>query len=329
MEKKPTIYNKGELPQELYSGVPTFMGLPKAEKKEDFEGHDIVVMGAPWEGGCTYGGYGTCMLATKTIRDVSTRYVGYLPEFDLDTFDYLSGCDYGDCAIRNGDYEFTFGEIRKKIADILDMGKFPITFGGDHSIGYPLISEMAKRHKKRVGVIHFDAHMDNMPAFGDDPYSRCSSFRRLYEDENMDATKIVHLGIRGPRNHYKEGASAKEFGANVITTLEIKKIGYEAAIKKALELARKDTDVIYVTICSDVLDAASNPEGPVDPCGLTTFELAMMLHECGLAGVDALDYVEISPEVGGHNASAHAAVWMTLYLLNGLAERKRNNEKHD
>ena len=81
--------------------------------------------------------------------------------------------------------------------------------------------------------------------------------------------------------------------------MEIKKNGYEATIKKALEIASKDTDMIYVTICSDVLDASANPQGPVDPCGLTSFELAMMVNECGRAGANAFDFVEIYPETCG------------------------------
>ncbi len=173
-----------------------------------------------------------------------------------------------------------------------------------------------------MGVIHFDAHLDTMPSFGDDLYSRCSPFNRLYQDENFDSTKIVHIGIRGPRNHPQERREAEKYGATVIPAMEIKKNGYEATIKKALEIASKDTDMIYVTICSDVLDASANPQGPVDPCGLTSFELAMMVNECGRAGANAFDFVEIYPETCGTQMSAHTGVWMALYFMNGLAAKK-------
>ena len=43
---------------------------------------------------------------------------------------------------------------------IFNRGKFPVIFGGDHSI-YPLISEFAKSIMGRLSYT-FDAHMDNL-----------------------------------------------------------------------------------------------------------------------------------------------------------------------
>ena len=60
----------------------------------------------------------------------------------------------------------------------------------------------------------------------------------------------------------------------MITAREIKLNGWQASIQKAIDIVSKDTDVIYVTVCSDVLDAAANPQGPFDPCGPTSFEVS-------------------------------------------------------
>lgn len=323
---KPTIYDPKFLPNNIYSGVPSWLNLSVIESKDELKGFDVAIMGVPWEGGCTIGGYSSCTEGPKAIRSVSVRYTGYLPEFDIDSFEHLKGCDYGDTAVQNGNYEFTFDQIRKKFGEILDAGAIPIVFGGDHGISYPTISELAKRHPKKVGVIHFDAHLDNYDNFGDDLYARCSPFFRLYNDPNMDPTKIVHLGIRGPRNHRGEGENAKKYGATVIPSMEVKKNGWEAAIKKALEVAGEGTEALYVTICADALDAAFMPQGPQDMGGLTSFELMMMVRECGKAGASAFDFVEIYPDVLSQQTAAHVGCWMALYLLNGLAE-KRNLEK--
>lgn len=322
MEKKPICYVPGREIPEIFSGVPSFLGLPKIDSKEELKKYDLVFMGVPWEGVCTYGGYSGCELSTKNIREASTRYGGYLPEFDIDAFDYFTGGDFGDCAIQNGNYDFSFESIRKMYSQILEAGKTPIVFGGDHSISYPLISEFGKYNKKRIGVIHFDAHMDNMDNYGEEKYARCSPFHRLYEDENIDPTKIVHFGIRGPRNNPNALKEAKKFGATVITGMEVKEEGWKKSIKKAIEIVKKDTDAFYVTVCSDILDIANNPAGPPDPCGMTTYELAMMLHECGKAGAGAFDFVELYPSKDPENTSGHVAVWMTIYLLTGLAKYK-------
>ena len=324
---KPTIYDPNFLPTNIYSDVPTFLNLPVLENKQDLAQMDVAVMGVPWEGGCTIGGYSSCTDGPKSIRSASIRYTGYLPDFDLDCFSQLKAGDYGDIAVQNGNYEFTFGEIRKKVGEIYDAGAVPIILGGDHGIAYPTISELAKRHPGKVGVLHFDAHLDNYSNFGDDPYSRCSPFYQLYNDPNMDPTKIVHIGIRGPRNHQEEFNNAKKYGANVILCREIKKNGWEASIKKAIELASKDTEVMYVTICADSLDAAFMPQGPQDMGGLTSFELLMMVHEAGLAGARALDFVEIYPDAYSLQPASHVGCWLALYFLNGVAERRKNGEK--
>ena len=324
---KPTIYDPNFLPTNIYSGVPTFLNLPVLENKQDLAQMDVAVMGVPWEGGCTIGGYSSCTDGPKSIRSASIRYTGYLPDFDLDCFSQLKAGDYGDIAVQNGNYEFTFGEIRKKVGEIYDAGAVPIILGGDHGIAYPTISELAKRHPGKVGVLHFDAHLDNYSNFGDDPYSRCSPFYQLYNDPNMDPTKIVHIGIRGPRNHQEEFNNAKKYGANVILCREIKKNGWEASIKKAIELASKDTEVMYVTICADSLDAAFMPQGPQDMGGQTSFELLMMVHEAGLAGARALDFVEIYPDAYSLQPASHVGCWLALYFLNGVAERRKNGEK--
>ena len=327
METRPIIYDPNSKPMEVYSGVPSFLGLPVVRNKKDLRPYDFAVLGVPWEGGCTYGGYSSCVLAPKTIRDVSVRYSGYLADYDIDTFDILTGCDYGDTVVQNGNYELSFDSIREKYADIIDGGQIPIVFGGDHSIAYPLIQTLAKKHKKKVGVIHFDAHLDNYPAFGDDPYSRCSPFNRLYQDENIDPTKIVHIGIRGARNHPQERKEAKKYGATVITTREIKENGYKESIKKALSIAQKDTEVLYITVCSDVLDGASNPQGPIDPCGLTSFELAMMVNECAYNGACSFDFVEIYPEASSTHISAHTGACLALYFMNGVARKRLAAQK--
>ncbi|MDY2987970.1 MAG: agmatinase family protein [Peptoniphilus sp.] len=321
---KPTIYDPKFLPNNIYSGVPSWLNLPVIEEDEDLKGLDIAVVGVPWEGGCTIGGYSSCTEGPKSIRSVSIRYTGFLPDFNLDSFEYLKGGDFGDVAVQNGSYDFTFEEIRKKFSKVIDANVIPVTFGGDHSISYPIISEMAKKYPKKIGVLHFDAHLDNYEQFGDDLYSRCSPFYRLYTDENMDPTKIVHIGIRGPRNHKKEYENAEKFGATVIKSQDVKEKGWKEAIGEAIEIAFKDTEVVYVTICADALDAAFMPQGPQDMCGLTSYELAMMVHEAGLAGAKGFDFVEIYPETNSLQTASHVGCWMALYYLNGLAEHKKN-----
>lgn len=322
MNNKPVCYEPSRVIPEVFSGVPSFLGLKPIKNENDLKNSDIVILGVPWEGICTYGGFSSTELGTKTIREASRRYGGYLPDYDLDIFDYFTGGDMGDVAVKNGDYDFTFNQIRMEYKKIMDADKFPIVFGGDHSISYPLISEFAKKYNGNIGIIHFDAHMDNMESYGEQKYARCSPFHRLYEDENVNPKKLVHFGIRGPRNNSKGMIAAKKVGATVITGMEIKMNGILESIKRAIDIASDGTDAIYITVCSDILDIANNPAGPPDPCGLTSFELAVALHECGKANAQAFDMVELYPPKDPNNTSSHVATWMAIYFLAGVTKRK-------
>lgn len=326
MKNKPICYIPGREIPEVFSGVPSFLGLPVIKTEIDLKNSDIVFMGVPWEGVCTYGGFTGCELSTKNIRKASVRYGGYLPDYDLDVFDYFTGGDIGDCPIQNGNYDFSFDSIRENYKKILKEDKITVVFGGDHSISYPLISEFAKKHNGNIGIIHFDAHMDNMPSYGEEKYARCSPFYRLYEDENVNPKNMVHFGIRGPRNNPSALKSAARNGATVIGGMEIKLNGILPSIKKAIEIASKETDAIYISVCSDILDIANNPAGPPDFCGLTTYELAAALHECGKAGATALDFVELYPTQDPNNISGHVATWMSIYFLAGVTKHKFNIE---
>ncbi len=323
---KPTIYDPNFLPNNIYSGVPSFLNLPVIEEDADLDGLDMAVLGVPWEGGCTIGGYSSTTEGPKAIRSVSIRYTGYLPDFDLDCFDHLKVADYGDCAVQNGNYDFTFASIRKSVGTILDHGAGTLTLGGDHGIAYPIISEYARRHPGKVGVLQFDAHLDNYGIFGEDELSRCSPFFRLYNDPNMDPTKIAHIGIRGPRNHHDEFQNARKYGATVIRAIDVHEDGWKASIQHALEVVSKDTEVIYVTVCADSLDAACMPQGPQDMGGLTSYQLMMMLHEAGLAGACGFDFVELYPDTLSYQTAAHDANYLALYYLNGLAEYRRDHK---
>lgn len=68
MKNKPTCYVKEREIPEVYSGVSSFLGLPVAKTKEDLKGHDFAIMGAPWEGICTYGGFTGAENATNNTK---------------------------------------------------------------------------------------------------------------------------------------------------------------------------------------------------------------------------------------------------------------------
>jgi agmatinase len=113
-------------------------------------------------------------------------------------------------------------------------------------------------------------------------------------------------------------------GASVFHMGEIRKRGMVAVINDAINIAFEKTKHVYVTICSDCIDAAYNPGGPADFNGLTPYELFSSLYQIGKAGISGLDYVEIYPNQDPNSFSSHLASWAIIYALVGMAARKKD-----
>ncbi|MYL61204.1 agmatinase, partial [Virgibacillus halodenitrificans] len=128
----------------------------------------------------------------------------------------------------------------------------------------------------------------------------------------------VHMGIHGPRNAPETGKYAEEVGATTISVREIRKAKDLAELaKKAYDIASKGTEAVYLSICSDVLDFAFNPGGPVDGNGLTSFELLELVHEFAKLGIRGMDYVEVYPQQDTNDNSSHFVTYAVLYALAG------------
>lgn len=302
----------------VYGDTPTFLGVPLVKTVDQMCGKNVVVLGVPWEGTITWGSYSGCELSPKTIRHAAARYGGYLPELDLDFFDYLQIGDAGDVAVVPGDEYATMKLVEARVAEVLSAGAVPLLIGGDHSFTPAAIDALGKKHAA-IGIIHLDAHFDNNENFGDDNYARCSPLMHIAKNPKVKKTSIVHLGIRGPRNSKLQMQHARESGATVLTILDIREQGFARAIDKTIAIAKTGTDAIYVTICSDILDASLNPGGPADFDGLSSAELFYALRRIGEQGFCGLDFVEIYPLQDSFNRSSHLAAWSLINALAGMA----------
>ncbi|MGY4688850.1 agmatinase family protein [Salibacterium sp. K-3] len=307
----------------VYGNTPCFLHSRKVTNADEV---DAVVYGVPWEGGVTWGDYTSCELGPKSMRLASGRYSGFLPELDfMDVFEHLALGDAGDVTINWNDPEETMERITDFTKNHLwSTNAFPIGLGGDHSITYPVIKGLVEEQGKKVGIIHLDAHYDNMPSHGNDKYARNTPFARLYELDGVRNASLIHSGIHGPRNKPEAGRYAKDAGAVTITSRDIREAGsiYDMA-EEIYSKASTDVDVVYLSICSDVLDTAFNPGGPPDANGLTSYELLTLIHEFGKKGLAGMDFVEVYPETDVNQFSAHLASNIVLYVLAGEARRRQ------
>jgi agmatinase len=313
---------KASLPR-IYGDTPSFLGCPVIDQREVPSGFDVVVAGVPWEGTVTWGSFSGCELAPKSIRHAAARYGGFLPEYEIDFFDHLTLADAGDVTVHTGDEQRTMQNVREFASRVYSAGSIPVLLGGDHSFSPEAVQALADNRGGRIGVIHFDSHMDNSETFGEDVLPRCGPLHRIARIDEVDPVNIVHIGIRGPRNAPAQYHNAKELGSTIFTMKQVRKRGMEAIISDAISLAGADTDFIYVTICSDCVDVGFNPGGPADFFGLTPGELFIALFTLGEHGIDGLDIAEIYPQQDPNSISSHLASWAIIYALAGVASGRK------
>lgn len=311
----------------VYGDTPTFLGCDMLDMSNLAPGNDVIVGGVPWEGTITWGSFAGCELAPRTIRHAAARYGGFLPEYDIDLFDHLKIGDMGDLPVNPNDPEMTMGAVYRASCDIYRQHSIPVFLGGDHSFTPEIVRALADTSGEPVGLIHFDAHLDNSKSFGNEKLARCGPLHRISEIPNVRNESIAHIGIRGPRNSPAQMQNARDMGSTVFNIRDIRRRGIEDVIAEAIEIASKGTRHIYVTICSDCIDAAFNPGGPADFNGMFPDELFSSLYKLGTVGIAGLDFVEVYPLQDPTNRSSHLAAWAIIHGLAGLAARKREGMK--
>ncbi len=318
-------YSKNLVPT-IYGNTPSFLGSRPIIDPADLHDVDAVVAGLPWEGTNTWGTYSGCEQTPKACRLASLRYgTGYLPEYDIEVMNSLRIGDMGDFPTHPNDVEKTFAGFEEAAARVFSSRIVPVFLGGDHAVTYPILKALSAQRPGRLGVIHFDSHLDNAGEYGGDALARCCPFRRVSEMPHFDPTRMVHFGIRGPRNARSQMLYARERGIPVVTMADVRREGLSKMLDRAVEIATNGTDGFYVSVCSDIIDHAFNPGGALDFGGLTSGEMFEVLYVLGQKGMLGLDLVEVYPRTDVHETSVHLLTWLAVYGLAGLAVRLQSS----
>jgi len=293
VDRNISTFSRGELPH--FAGINTFMKAPYLEDVKQVGNYDVAIVGVPHDCGTTYRP-GT-RFGPQGIRRISALYTPYNYEMGVDLREQITLCDVGDIFTIPANNEKSFDQISKGIAHVFSSGAFPIILGGDHSIGFPTVRGVC-RHlgDKKVGIIHFDRHVDTQEIDLDERMHTCPWFHAT-NMANAPAENLVQLGIGGwqvPREGVKV---CRERGTNVLTVTDITEMGLEAAAQYAIERATDGTDCVYISFDIDCIDAGFVPgTGWPEPGGLMPRE-ALKLLELIVRNVPVcgLEIVEVSP----------------------------------
>ena len=214
-----------------------------------------------------------------------------------------------DSTSRDGNGEGPFSEIERAIGVLIDVGKRPVSLGGDHSITYPIVKAFASRYPG-LTIFHFDAHPDLYDEFEGTRLSHACPFARIMEAGL--AKRLVQVGIRAATRHQRE--QAQRFGVEVV---EMRGLPAYAKLKA--------DGPVYVTFDIDVLDPGCAPGvSHREPGGMTVREAIAHLHamEGEIVGADLVEYNPVC-DFGGITAVVAAKILKEILgkMLTGPKER--------
>jgi agmatinase len=309
----------------------TFVGCRRAtlREPESFAGADVVIIGAPFDGGTTYRS-GT-RFGPGAIR--TTDYISPVPyrpslALGIDPFSELAIVDVGDVMMPPGDIEKSNAALTAAVQAVAEAGAFPLILGGDHSITYPNVTGLANvRGLGKIGVVHFDAHADTGESNFGLLYGHGTPMRRLIESGAARGDRFLQVGLRG---YWPEPPVLDWMGEQGMRWYEMTEVvqrGLDACLTEAFERARDGTDGVFLSVDIDVVDPGMAPgTGTPEPGGITPRQLLDAVRRCALElPLVGMDIVEVSPPYDGPGqVTAALANRVVLEALCGIAVRHRD-----
>lgn len=276
---------KNPLLSPRFGDIATFARLPHSR---DLKGVDMAVLGIPFDGGTTY--RPGARFGPRTIRNASVMNRNVHPVHGVHLYERMSVIDYGDLNCNPLNLKKTYATIEKEYAALLKAKVVPVAMGGDHSIMFPILRSMKKKHK-RFGLIQFDAHTDTADQAWGEPYHHGTPVRRLIEDGVLRGEDIFQIGIRGPLTSQDQMSWDEEQGITHLTIEDYHQHGINGLRSKM------DSDIpYYLSFDIDGIDPAFAP-GTGTPVvgGLTSFEAIDCVRKLRGLKFIGFDLVEVAP----------------------------------
>jgi len=300
-----------------FSDVRTFMRLPNTR---DLANADAAIVGAPFDTGATF--RAGARFGPEGIRSASHLLRRYNPSLDVAIFDHLSVIDYGDVPVVPGYIEESYRRIEQGLEPIHRAGAPPIVLGGDHSIALPELRAAAAVHGP-LALVQFDSHPDTWDAYFGEKHTHGTPFRRAVEEELLDTSRSIQVGMRGSIYDRGDWDDARAMGFDLVPTDEVRELGIPKVIDRIR--GRAGDAKVYVSFDVDFVDPAYAPgTGTPEIGGFTSREAQEFVR--GLAGLKILgcDVVEVYPAYDHAQITALLAANMAHEFLSLLAVSKKS-----
>jgi len=291
-----------------YTGIATFMRAPSIEDPAKF---DIALVGIPYDGAVTH--RPGARHGPREVRNASSMIRAIHPVTRVNPFEARRVGDGGDVPFTHlYETEAAHRDIEAFIAGYHACGVTPLAVGGDHSVTLPILRALASDGP--VGLIHVDAHTDTWDEFMGSRYSHGAPFRRAVEEELIDPTRTIQIGIRGAQNSTEGWDYSVSMGMRVVFMDEVSRQGVEAVAREAEKIVGGRPT--YLSFDIDSIDPAFAPgTGTPEVGGLTTIESLTLVRSLRGVRLVGADVVEVAPPFDPAGTTSLVAATVLYELL--------------
>ncbi len=164
--------------------------------------------------------------------------------------------DLGNIECEDGDLEKAQGLLSSSVCKVLQAGAKSIVLGGGHEIMFGHYNGIREAFpEKKIGVLNLDAHFDNRQPSEVGKGSSGTGFWQIAQNEPLHS---LHIGIQRNSNTLELFDTAHNLGMQYILSDEIYFENLNTILERIEEFAN-EVDVLYLTVCMDVFNAAISP----------------------------------------------------------------------
>ena len=183
--------------------------------------------------------------------------------------------------------EKALDQLSKINEEIISKNKFPMVFGGEHSITPGAIKPIVEKYDE-IMLLHFDAHADLRESYNGERFSHASAIKRCLDFDNV---KVVSFGIRNLSQ------PEMTYYINNRDRVEIfwGKDKKDWDLSKLKNLFNKKN--VYITFDVDGFDASIMPAtGTPEPGGLLWEDVLPIIKKvCQISNIVGADINELAP----------------------------------
>ena len=260
----------------------------------------------------------------REFRLASQEYFTYWFEYNIDL--YGTAVDCGDVSMPKVSPDVARDRIYRAVREVLKAGLVPILVGGDRSLSIAATKALSDHigGKKKMGYLHFGAHLDLADSWAGEKNLAPCALARITELPNLAAANVSHIGARNSMNPKDWIDLAKDRNIRFIPMREMLKEGVYETAQGAIDRVWKNTDAQYVSFNFNVMDASAAPGvTATEPGGLELREMMRIAEMIGKKkSVTVIDVSELCPVFDVSGTAARLAVCVVTRIMAALAKAR-------